>query len=800
MIPFFTDSRRLSKGPTIRRYFGIENDHFAGAAFCPGSPGKRLTVALLDANGALAGMALADQPCPRPGFAHDCGFRIPVPLAWVRKPDAYPRFSFRVMETGVEFPKGGRDFTPPRALRQQGKFAAIDAERVLSRLQAAALELSGVRRPWLLVTHETHRTGAPLIALSIARWIAEAHESTPLTLCLGEEGVLFKEFATLGPAVGDLGVLGDGAELHFQKIREELAALRRICHPRALVNSLCSAPLARELAAAGFEVVSLVHEYPFVFSDRAAREMLDHSAELVFPCLDVRREFARRFGEPPVPTHVHPQGVVVTPPVEGSAQAWKMETGMPPGARVVLACGTADLRKGFDWFCDFALGFLRHSPIAATTHFVWLGKCADEALVFHSMLPLRLAGLESNVHLVGERADPATILAAADVFLMCSRIDPFPNVVLEALALGVPVVGFDHGQGCAGLVEESGFGTVVPAGDHGRAREAIEWYLENDNRRAEIRQRAPAWIKARFRVDVYASTIAERLGFDTVASSTVLEESTSTAPEFSSLPFSAWKNALAGPLRGLCAAIASGQQPFSWAMPWGSLEFQRADTVPPQLEEIVLGECYRVTSTPAVRRIVDGGCNIGVSVLWFAGAYPEASIEAYEADPELASLCRRNLEAAGPGDRARILSAALWTQDGEIGFHASGDDRGHIAPGEGGRVIPCRDIAAVIGNGVDLLKLDIEGAEIDCLEHLISTGAIRNVRHLVAEMHLSQSTAHRAYRVLAGLAESGFATTFEAATHDWLGPDTIESPFPSVGRNRTFMLLRAWQTENPSAP
>ena len=800
MIPIFTDSRRLAKGPTIRRYFGIENDHFTGAVYCPGSPARRLTVALLDARGEIAGLALADQPCPRAGFAQDCGFRLPIPLSWVRNPDAYPRFSFRVMETGVEFPNGGREFTPPRGTGRQSAVPAIEAEKALSRLRAATLEIANAPRPWLLVTHETHRTGAPLIALALARGIARAHDSTPLTLCLGEQGALFDEFAALGPAVAGLAFPdGSGTPAH-RRIHEELATLRRICHSRVLVNSLCSAPLASDLAAAGFEIISLIHEYPFVFSDRAVRELLDHSAELVFPCEDVRREFASRFGDPHVPAHVRPQGVVVTAPPEGAAHVWKVEAGIPPGARVVLACGTADLRKGFDWFCDFALGFLRHSARAATTHFVWLGKCSDDTLVFHAMLPLRLAGWESHVHLLGERADPALVLAAADIFLMCSRIDPFPNVVLEALALGVPVVGFDRGQGCAGILEECGFATVIPAGDQTAAREAIEFYLENEEHRADIRQRAPAWIQARFRVESYVSSIAGRLGFGAIEPPTAAADPATVTPGISRSAFSAWKGGLAGPLRGLRAAVASRLEPGSWPMPWGPLEFLRSFTVPPQLEEIILGETYRVASTRPIKRIVDGGCNIGISVLWFAGAYPEASIEAYEADPALAGLCRRNLDAAGLGERARIIPTALWTKDGEIGFHASGDDRGHIDPENDHRMIPCRDIVAAITGGVDLLKLDIEGAEIDCLEHLLATGAIRNARNIVAEMHLSQATAQRAYRILAGLAEAGFATAFEAGTHDWLGPDTHESPFPLVGRDRTFMLLRAWQTDDPPAP
>lgn len=151
-----------------------------------------------------------------------------------------------------------------------------------------------------------------------------------------------------------------------------------------------------------------------------------------------------------------------------------------------------------------------------------------------------------------------------------------------------------------------------------------------------------------------------------------------------------------------------------------------------------------------------------------------------------------------PGSPERRLTVALLDWEGKIAGMGVANQpcrRTEFNQNCGFRIpVPCRDIADVRGNGVDLLKLDIEGAEIECLERLLESGAIRSVRHLVAEVHLGRDNALRTYRVLAGLAEAGFDTAFDASIRDWLGPETTTSPFPGVGSDHTFMLLRAWQT------
>ena len=92
---------------------------------------------------------------------------------------------------------------------------------------------------------------------------------------------------------------------------------------------------------------------------------------------------------------------------------------------------------------------------------------------------------------------------------MCSRIDPFPSVVLEAMGFGLPVLGFDHGQGTSGLIRETGFGMVVPAMDMVDSARAIERMLGDRAFRDMVAANAPAFIRGNFRSDIHAGAVLD---------------------------------------------------------------------------------------------------------------------------------------------------------------------------------------------------------------------------------------------------------------------------------------------------
>lgn len=109
------------------------------------------------------------------------------------------------------------------------------------------------------------------------------------------------------------------------------------------------------------------------------------------------------------------------------------------------------------------------------------------------------------------------------------------------------------------------------------------------------------------------------------------------------------------------------------------------------------------------RRIVDLGANVGYFGAFALGAWPDATVRAYEADPANASVHARGIALNGLERRWELHQAAASNTEGSVRFTATADALSH-ADEDGETVVPMEDVLPVIA-GADLLKMDIEGGE-----------------------------------------------------------------------------------------
>lgn len=139
------------------------------------------------------------------------------------------------------------------------------------------------------------------------------------------------------------------------------------------------------------------------------------------------------------------------------------------------------------------------------------------------------------------------------------------------------------------------------------------------------------------------------------------------------------------------------------------------------------------------RTIVDAGANIGVASVYYAHKYPGARIIAVEAEASNYALLSRNV---APYSNIVAVHAALWNRNGEICLSEPDASTGtfgkwgfitHEGDGVHVRAIHMRALMADYSlDSIDLLKVDIEGAEKEVFENCDWIG---NVRALVVELH-----------------------------------------------------------------
>ena len=163
------------------------------------------------------------------------------------------------------------------------------------------------------------------------------------------------------------------------------------------------------------------------------------------------------------------------------------------------------LRVGFIARMNHAVknhaGFLRAASRLASkfsaVEFVLVGDGPLRSNLEH--LAKRL-GIADRTRFMGERLDVATVLATLDVSVMFSYSESLPNVVLESMAAGVPVIASRVG-GIPEIVCDGTTGLLVAPGDEDGLASAMERLLTSPSLWRECSHRALELVNARFRIE-----------------------------------------------------------------------------------------------------------------------------------------------------------------------------------------------------------------------------------------------------------------------------------------------------------
>jgi glycosyltransferase involved in cell wall biosynthesis len=164
-------------------------------------------------------------------------------------------------------------------------------------------------------------------------------------------------------------------------------------------------------------------------------------------------------------------------------------------ARRVVAVGRLERQKGFDLLLRSFAQVAPEEPAATLTIF---GEGSERPRLESDVQSL---GLRDRVRLPGQTAKPGAWVEEGDVFVLSSRFEGFPNVLVEAMGAGLPSIAFDCPWGPSTIMEQGKTGILVPPEDIGALANALKRVVRDEALRRDLAQSAPAAV-ARFRLPV----------------------------------------------------------------------------------------------------------------------------------------------------------------------------------------------------------------------------------------------------------------------------------------------------------
>ncbi len=351
----------------------------------------------------------------------------------------------------------------------------------------------------LVVTHDSTLSGAPRVALLVARLMVEAgHDVRVLSRT---PGAMLSQFARVAPTRVEVAHRWRGRlwrrapRLVALALDATLATLTLLVQRPDLVyvNSTSAALYARVARWVRVPAIALhVHESGAnsdVFLRRAGLRRFDQKILWVACSPSVQHELAELLDLP--------EGKIVMLPSVPDDQYVRAQAEADPipgyGAEglVIGCCGTAEFRKGVDLWQVAAAKVLATVP-DLDLRLVWVGA--------------REEAPSGPVEFLGPVENPYPHLRRFDLLVLPSRDDPFPLVVLEAMMLGTPVVAFDVGAVRAQVGEA---GVMVPAEHTDALAEAVIRLVLDDGERLRLGRQAAARATAHFSTAAFSRSLED---------------------------------------------------------------------------------------------------------------------------------------------------------------------------------------------------------------------------------------------------------------------------------------------------
>jgi glycosyltransferase involved in cell wall biosynthesis len=325
--------------------------------------------------------------------------------------------------------------------------------------------LTKVKRKILFISHDSSLTGAPVLLLNLLRLLAHS-DLYEISILLYRGGPLENEFRKIAPTF----VLKSAKYakqktlvlrwVNYLVYQTKKSTLKNWIGDVDLIlnNTIALGPLIDTLRRLHKPIITYIHEMQSVIDafDKkkdGSRLVIQFSDDFIVPAKVVADNLINKYEISPGRIF-HLNSFIQRPPDILPSRSsfrnsfFKMH-GIPENRFYVVGMGTATYRKGVDIFIETCKEATKSDK---SLYFVWIGDFEDDDTRAKCMSLVSQFDIHSFIKFTGQIKHSIFALLPFDLFILTSREDPYPLVIIEAAYVKLPAICFKNSGGAAEFI------------------------------------------------------------------------------------------------------------------------------------------------------------------------------------------------------------------------------------------------------------------------------------------------------------------------------------------------------------
>ncbi len=328
----------------------------------------------------------------------------------------------------------------------------------------------------LFIVHDAARSGAPVLLLHFLRWLKQADKNTKFDVLILKDGPLRKDFEDLAKIflvpkayrytlVNKIKVRLNPDFCDVYRIAEVAAKLSRNNYDLVYGNTIVSLPYLLEFKRRlKIKIVCAIHELSnaiaFYFNQQYISAALPQTDLIIAGSQAVAKNLKDEFNIHEDKIRVFHSFIDTNYNILKNGGQLKSELRIANDELVIGGMSQIELRKGVDLVVPLAVELKLKYP-EVKFKLIWVGGLATDNFIQIVKQDALKCGVSEQVLFIERTPNPNDYINLFDVFLLLSREDPFPLVLLSAANMAKGIIAFNDSGGAIELLN-NGAGFMAP--------------------------------------------------------------------------------------------------------------------------------------------------------------------------------------------------------------------------------------------------------------------------------------------------------------------------------------------------